>query len=249
MSASEQENAAERTNTSLRDGSVSGLLWTISRTGGMVGLRLLMLVILARLLTPADFGVMSAATIVLAFSAMFYQMGVGPALVQRSEVTADHIRAASSGAIIMSLMFGGAVALGAPVIASAFDIEGLIPVLRVIAIEFPIKGIAVVPLSLMQRELRFRDLAIIDIVSYAIGYGIVGVTMAVFGAGVWALVGAHLTGTVVSAVLALIKSRYGLRPGFNVTAFRELMVFGGGFTIARVFNYIAGHGDNFVAAR
>lgn len=234
---------------SLRTQSIGGMLWTITRTGGMVALRFLMLIVLARLLTPEEFGLMSAASIVLGFSAIFYQLGVGPALVQRPEISPTHIRTGLTVSVGLSLVFWGAVALGAPLIARLFDLDDLVPVLQVAALVFPISGISVVATSLMQRDLRFRELAIIDVGAYAIGYGIVGVSLAAMGAGVWALVGAHLTKSAVSSIALVVKGHYGLRPGFNVGAFRELMVYGGGFTLARVFNYMAGQGDNFVAAR
>lgn len=192
---------------------------------------------------------MSAAVVVLGFSALIYELGVGPALIQRPEVTNAHIKAGLTGSVSLSLLLGGAVALGAPIIAAAFDIDGLTPVLQVIALEFPFQGISTVARSMMQRELRFRELAIIEISAYAVGYGIVGVTLAATGAGVWALVGAHLMRSVISTIALLATGRYGLRPGFNLTAFRELLVFGGGFTVAHGFNYLARQGDNFVAAR
>lgn len=233
----------------LRSRSVSGLLWTVSRTGGMVGLRFVMLIVLARLLTPEDFGLMSAALVVLGFSAMFYELGVGPALVQRPEVTPAHIRAGMTGSLLMSLVFGVAVAAGAPLIASIFEIPTLAPVLVILAFEFPIQGVSVVSKSMMQRELRFKELAIIDVAGYALGYGIVGVTLALLGFGIWALVAAHLTVAFFSSIAAIAIGRYGLRPGFDRAAFKELMVFGGGFTLSRVFNYIARQGDNFVTGR
>lgn len=208
-----------------------------------------MLVVLARLLTPEEFGVMSAALVVLGFSSMFYSLGVGPALVQRPEVTTAQIRAGITGSVALSLIFGGAVALGAPLIASIFEIPELAPVLVILAIEFPLQGISVVAWSLMQRDLRFRELAIIEVGSYALGYGIVGVTLALTGAGVWSLVAAHLTKGAVVTIALLARGRYGFRPGFDRKAFKELMSYGGGFTLARVFNYMARQGDNFVAAR
>ena len=92
--------------------------------------------------------------------------------------------------------------------------EHLTPVVRVLALVFPIAGLATVPDSLLQRDLRFRFLANREIVAYAVGYGVVGVGLALLGWGVWALALAQLTQVAGShRHPAALRPRRWSRPG------------------------------------
>src|SRR5919107_2288242 len=78
----------------LTNRALGGMLWTFSGTGVQAVVQLLALMALGRLLTPAEFGLMGAATVVIAFSQIISQVGVGPAIVQRQDLNLTHVRAA-----------------------------------------------------------------------------------------------------------------------------------------------------------
>jgi PST family polysaccharide transporter len=138
--------------------------------------------------------------------------------------------------------------LAAPYIAGFFNYQGLDSILRTLCLLFPIKGLAVVGESLAIRELRFRWLANRDALGVLIGYVIFGVGMALLGFGVWALVAASLVIGLFKTVVLLIEYPPGnCRP--QMRAFKELIYFGGGQTVARVFNFMALEGDNLVVGR
>lgn len=236
-------------NASLRTRSIDSLFWSVVRVLTLIGLRFGVLMILARLLAPEEFGLMSAALIVFSISGLFYQLGLGAAIIQRRNLTTSHIRSGVTGSVLVSLLVGGVVVIAAPGISGFFDFEGLTPILRVVALEFPFAGISAIARALMERDLRFRELAAVDASAYAAGYGVVGISLALTGAGVWALVIAHLVTSAISAVVLLTIQRQAIRPGFQREAFRDLMVFGGGDTVAKVFGALAGQGDNIVAGR
>jgi PST family polysaccharide transporter len=114
---------------------------------------------------------------------------------------------------------------------------------------FPIKGTAVVAESLLQRDLQFRWLSNRDVLSYALGYGVVGVGLAFAGTGVWALVAANLAQGVINTGLLLIHRPPPFSLGVDRPALRELVTYGGGFTAARVANFLALQGDSLVVGR
>ncbi len=234
---------------SLTQRTLSGLFWLFSGSSVHAVLRLLVLLVLARLLTPKDFGLVGAAMVVIGFSSLFSQLGMGPAIVQRPNLEDRHLRTAFVGSIILGILLGALIIIIAPLIASLFKIADLTPVLRVVALLFPIQGIIVVANALMMRELRFRLLATIEVVSYGVGYGLIGIILAALGFGVWALVGAHLAWAIISAAILLYIQPHPKRPQFEQLAFQELMYFGGGFTLARLLNYAALNGDNVVVGR
>jgi PST family polysaccharide transporter len=103
--------------------------------------------------------------------------------------------------------------------------------------------------SLFERELRFRWLANLEVVSFGVGYGIVGILTAWLGWGAWSLVAANLGESVLKTSVLLVARRPPRRLYVEGTAFRELIHFGGGFTAGRYFNYIALQGDNLVVGR
>jgi PST family polysaccharide transporter len=236
-----------------RDGltnrTLGGLLWTSLGTGGQAVLQLVVLAILARLLTPADFGLAAAALVVVGFSAVFSQLGIGPAVVQRLDLEVSHLRAAFTISVLLGLLLGGLVWGTAPLVALFFRLDGLTPLLRVLAFVFPVQGLSVVADSLLQRELRFRGLAAVEVVTVAAGYGAVGVPLAALGFGAWALVLAHLTQNVLRTVLLFALRPHPVRPLLAPRPCADLLYFGGGYTASRFSNYAAGQSDNLVVGR
>jgi O-antigen/teichoic acid export membrane protein len=234
---------------SLTRDTVTGMFWVAFGRAGRAILQILVLAILARLLTPADFGVVSAGLVVIGFSAIFSQLGFGPALVQRPDLEQRHIQAAFTASVLFGLLVGGLIWLGAPLAADFFRIPRVAPVLRVLAWTFPLKGLGTVSESLLQRDLRFRWLANREVASYGLGYGLVGVVLAWSGAGVWALVGANMAQAGLNTGLLILARPPSVSLRIERAAFRDLAIFGGGFTAAKIGNYVALQGDNLVVGR
>src|SRR6185436_17723216 len=188
------------------------MFWVAWGSGATAVLRLAVLVILTRLLTPADFGVVSAALIIIFFSLNFSQMGLGPALVQRPVLEPRHVSTAMVSSAGLGLIVAGLIWLLAPLLAVFFRMDHLTPVVRALALIFPIKGVSTVAENLLQRDLRFRLLSNVDVLSYGLGYGGVGITLALLGWGPWALVGAQMAQIAVRAAILLHEVPPVLRP-------------------------------------
>jgi len=159
------------------------------------------------------------------------------------------VRTAFTVAVILSLSLGVLTALGAPLIADFFRMPELTSVLRVIAPIFPLQGVSAVADALMRRDLRFRTLAIIETFSFGIGYVAVNIVLAWLGLGVWSLVLAHLVQGSIMTIARLVLQPHPKRPAIDRRALKDLMAYGGGFSIARFFNFIALRGDYIVAGR
>jgi len=127
--------------------------------------------------------------------------------------------------------------------------EHLTPVVRGLAFVFPITGLATVPESLLQRDLRFRLLANRDVVAYSVGYGVIGVGLALLGWGVWALVLAQVSQVLVRTIilLRLSPTLVPARPTWR--SFVELMDYGVGQSLSRVGVILANQVDNLVVGR
>jgi PST family polysaccharide transporter len=174
---------------------------------------------------------------------------LGPALVQRSALEPRHLSTAFFASTALGLLVGGIVWLAAPLIAQFFRMDHLVPVVRVLALTFPIAGISIVSDSLLSRQLRFRLIANRGLFAYALGYGVVGIGLAIMGWGVWALVSAQLTQAVARTAILLWAAPPQFRPRPTWQSFRELMDYGVGQSIGRIGVILANQADNLVVGR
>jgi O-antigen/teichoic acid export membrane protein/thymidylate kinase len=234
---------------SLTTRALSGFFWTSLATGTNVVVQLVVLVILARLLAPADFGLAAAALMVVGFSAVFSSFGLGPAVVQHPHLRPAHQRAGFTLSVLLGVLFAALLWLAAPAVAAFFRLPEITPLLRALSLVFPVQGLSVVAESLLQRELRFRSLALLDAATAILGYGAVGVVLAFLGFGARALVGAHLAQFGLRTVLLLWLRPHPAWPLLERRACADLLYFGGGCTAAGVSNYVAGQAENLVIGR
>jgi O-antigen/teichoic acid export membrane protein len=233
----------------LTDQALGGMLWTFSGTGVQGAVQLLALMALGRLLTPAEFGLMGAATVVIAFSQIVSQVGVGPAIVQRRDLNDTHIRSAFTISGGLGLVLGVVVWFAAPSIAAFYRMPSVEPILRVVALLFPIDGLNTVGKSLLMRALRFRLYVAIDVGSYILGYACIGVLLAWYGYGVWALVAANMLQVALRTVAMYVVTRHSLRPSLNWPASRDLLNFGVGHSLAQFALVLSQQGDNLIVGR
>jgi PST family polysaccharide transporter len=242
-------SVARRTPQGLTSRALGGMLWTFSGTGVQGVVQLLVIMALGRLLTPADFGLMAAATVIIALSQVVSQVGVGPAIVQRRELNDTHIRAAFTISGLLGFVLGAAVWLSAPALAQFYRMPAVEPVFRGIALLFPIDGLNTVGESLLTRQLRFRLFVTLDVGSYILGYSCVGVLLAWQGYGVWALVAANISQITLRTIAMYVATRHSVRLSLNLKASRDLLSFGFGHSLAQVGTVLSQQGDNLVVGR
>jgi len=229
--------------------ALGGMLWTFSGTGVQAIVQLLVLMALGRLLSPAEFGVMGAAVVVIAVSQIVSHVGVGPAIIQRRELEVVHIRVAFTISAVLGLVLGAAVWLAAPAIASFYRIPAVEPVIRAVAFLFPMDGFNTVGKALLSRQLRFRLFVAIDVGSYILGYACVGVLLAWQGYGVWALVVANLSQSALRTIAMQAVTRHPMRPSLDPKASRDLLSFGLGHSLAQIGLVFSQQADNLVVGR
>jgi PST family polysaccharide transporter len=236
-------------DSTLKRRVIGGVFWMSAGNGARALLKLGVLAALARLLTPTQFGVVAGAGVAVWLSLAFSSLGVGPALIQRRELRPAHIETAAAASILFGVATALVVAALAPAVEAFLRVPGLAPILRGLSIVFPIAGLASVAECLLQRELRFGAIARAELVSYAIGYGLVGIGLGVAGAGAWALVGAEITKAIVKTVVMLRDVPPARRLRFHPGVLRELLHFGSGYTASALTTYAVAQGDNVVVAR
>lgn len=218
-------------------------------TGLIYAIRVTTLMVLARLLSPKDFGIIAAAMVVVSFIATFRDLGITQALVQLHDLESVHIRTGFALALLLGLSFTLTIWTVAPLIEYFFRFENLTPVLRLLSFTFFLTGMSTVSRALLRREMRFRELAILEGLSHVVGYGGIGIPLAACGFGVWALAGAHLAEVTINSIGVLILRPHDFLPTIDGRAMNHLLNFGGGYTLARIANYFSTQVDKLFVGR
>lgn len=210
---------------SLRQKAVKGLFWSVVQKWGRAGVTTITFIILSRLLAPEAFGLIALATAFTVFIELFLDQGFGSAIVQRAELEPEHLDTAFWLNILTSVVLTAALIAVSEPMAAAFGEPQLAPVLRWLSVTLILSGLSGAQISILQRNLAFKDLAIRSTVSNIVG-GIVGVGMAFAGYGVWSLVGQDVATSLVRTVILWRASDW--RPGFKVSKrhYKELVSFG-----------------------
>jgi PST family polysaccharide transporter len=179
----------------------SAIGWSYLLTAGRVGSSVVVTFLLAKLLGPSEFGLVAMATVYIAIAQTIIQQGLVSAIVQRDKLTPEHLDAAFGVLVLAGLGIGLATAILAP--AWAFingSPDGLTEVCVALSPLVLLQGLAVVPEAVLRRQLQFRSVAIRTLLAAAIS-GIVGIGLALAGAGIWALVAQQLVTSVVSLIV------------------------------------------------
>ena len=222
-----------------------GLTWTVVDIWGRQGVNLLIFLLLARLLTADDFGLVALAMVFVLFAQIVVDQGLGDALIQRREVTRAHIDTAFWVAVFNGTLLTVAGLVLAGPIADLLNQPELAPILRALSLTFLMSALNSIQIALLRRELAFRSLAIRSLVAAA-GGGVVGVLLAYLGFGAWALVGQLLTAAALSVLTLWWVSPW--RPSFRFSRehFRELFGFGINIMGTDVLNYLSRNMDSLL---
>jgi PST family polysaccharide transporter len=204
--------------------------------------------VLARLLTPSEFGLIGLALVYVGLANLLSQFGLSIAIIRLPDLTPRYIRAGFTIAMLLGLLCTVTVWLTAPLVAAIFAQPQLTPYLHALSLLFIIGAAGSVAEALSERNLAWRRLMWVDVAAFFIGNAIPAIVLALLGYGAWALVGSQLGQRFVRSTLLVRAQPHPKYPRLG-PEIRELLRFGSGFTLARGFNYIAFQGDNFVVGR
>jgi PST family polysaccharide transporter len=229
----------------LRRHVARGLTWTFVDTWGRQLLNLLVFVLLARLLAPADFGIVALAAVFIAFFQLIVDQGLGDALIQKPNLTRSHLDTAFWAAVLTGVVLTVAGVLLAGPVSSLLDEPDLTGILQALSLTFLPAAGSSIQIAILRREFRFRGLAMRAIVSTVAG-GIIGIGLALSGAGAWALVGQQLATAIVSLLVLWRASPFRPTLTASLTDFRELFAFGANVAGSDVLNFLSRNVDNLL---
>jgi len=197
----------EHLKLDLKGRSVRGGAATLAGQGGRFLIQMVSTVVLARLLTPADFGLIAMVTAVTGFAEFFKDLGLSMATVQKAEVTHEQVSVLFWVNVAMSVLIALITAALGPVIAWFYGDPRLATVTVALSLAFVFGGLTVQHQALLRRQMRFTALAIIPVIAMAAAV-MAAIIAGSLGAGYWALVIMELTRAATSAAAVWLVCRW-----------------------------------------
>ncbi len=234
--------------TGLREKVIRGFMWLSSLTFVGQAITWAITLVVIRLLDPKDYGLMAMATVFIGFLAILNELGLGPAVIQKPDLTEQDLRKANGCVLIINVVLYGVLFLCAPAIAWFFDEPRLVPIIRVLGLNFVLLSGYFLPQSLMAREMDFKTRSIIELLGNLTSSGIV-LGLALAGFGVWALVMGPLGMHLFKAIAFNCFKTYRHKPLLSVKGMRSMFVFGGYVSLTRVVWYFYSQADILICGK
>lgn len=222
---------------SLKDKTIRGVAWTSVDLFINLGLNFIIGVILARLLSPSDYGLLAMIVVFNSIGMAFLDSGFGSALIRKQDLVESDTCTAFYFNLSAGLIFYVFLWLLAPFIARFYDAPILSSLLRAESLTLILSAGYVVQNTLLRRDLKFKQLAFVNIFSNGLS-GIVGIVAAYMGYGVWSLVLMHIAGGALRLLLLWFVSSWRPHGGWSQKSFSYLWGFGSKLMVSGLLNEI-----------
>ena len=210
---------------SLKNKAIKGVGWSFVDNIANSGITFLVGLILARLLSPSEYGIMAMITIFIAISNSIIDSGFSNALIRKVEIKRIDYNTAFLFNLVISFFLYIVLFFASPLIASFFEESILVEVIRVIGFVLIINALSIIPRTIFVREVNFKTQAKVSLISSILS-GFVGISMAIYGMGVWSLVGQQMARQLLNTVFLWTYSRWRPILEFSKSSFQEMFGFG-----------------------
>ena len=228
--------------------SISGGVVTVSAQALKVILTLVSTAILARLLSPAAFGMVAMITTVIGLLSVLKDAGLSMATVQREKISHAQVSNLFWLNAMISAVLGLAVVGSAPLISWLYRTPQLMGLTMALSVTFLLDGLTVQHMAILSRQMRFKDVAWVEVGSMLFGQA-VGIFMALYGCGAWSLVGSVVGTSLCGLAMTWGLCRWRPRMWTPRTGTRSLVAFGASVAAANCLSYLTRSVDNLLIGR
>ena len=232
----------------IRSAAIRGVFWV---SGERVTTRIvdqIFTLVLARILSPSDFGLVALAVVFTGFLQSFSQMGLGAAIIQRKEIDEGHLSSAFWAQMSVAVLLVLVAAAGSGLF-STFTREPTVgTVALILSLGFMLTAGSAIQIAVISRVMEYRRLVVRTFIATFVG-GVVGVLMAWSKMGVWSLAGQMLTVSGITTALLYRSASWRPRFYFSWPKFRELWAFGMPLVVARLLTFFIRYSDNLLIGR
>ena len=223
--------------SSLKHKTVHGVSWSLIDNVASSGISFLVGIVLARILTPAEFGLLGMITVFIAVSNSIVDSGFSSALIRKSDANNTDYNTVFYFNLLLGILLYLLLFLCAPAISAFFHEPELIPVTRVMGIILIINAFSIIQRTILEKKVDFKTQAKISLIA-SLTSGILGIVMAVYGFGVWSLVGQQLTRQLLNTVFLWLFNSWRPAREFSKKSFNELFGFGSKLMVSQLINTI-----------
>lgn len=223
--------------TSLKEKTIKGVGWSAIDKISHFSVTFIVGIVLARLLSPDDFGLLGLTTIFTSVSNTLINGGLVPSLIRKKNATEEDYNTVFVANLVMSTILYCIIFLLSPLIAVFFQRFELVALIRVISLGLLIGPLTIIPSVQMNQRIDFKLIAKISVIG-ALLSGVIGIVSALAGLGVWALVIQTLSHKMISAILILRMNKWIPQFQFYTKNFNELFGFGWKIMVANIIESI-----------
>ncbi len=202
----------------------ASLYWNTILPLGVQGIKFIVSIIIARLLEPRDFGIMGVASIIIFYTDSLTTFGLTTALIQKDEITTEHIDSVFTFNIGVSLSLAAIMTIISNNLADYFNVPELKNVIIALSLMFVITSFYQIPVTLLRRELNFREVSLVAVYR-AVLQSAVALFFAFYGFGYWALVISLILSQLFGSFYVLLRVAWKPRLQYTHSAAREIIKF------------------------
>lgn len=211
---------------SLKSSVITSLIWKFLERIGTQGIQFVVAIVLARLLSPSDFGLIAIVTVFVTMANVFVQSGLNTALIQKKNADNLDFSTVFFSCLALAAFLYISLFLGAPVIAKFYNNQSeLIPVIRVLALMLPLGALNSIQEAYVSRNMMFKKLFYRSI-GAIIPAGCIGILCAYLGFGIWSLVIQQLTNSLLVCTIMWFTVKWRPDFSFSFERWKELFSFG-----------------------
>lgn len=222
---------------SLKKKAVTGIVWTSIEKFGTYFIQLIIGIVIARILSPDDFGIIGMTAIFMAIANTLLDSGFGNALIQNRERNETDYSTAFYFNTVVGIILYTILYLASPLIAEFYKTPILIPVCRVIGFTLILNSLTIPQTAKLTAEFKFKELSFITITTQT-ATGIIAIIAAYYGAGVWALVLQNVSSCLLRILLIEYVTRWKPTKRFSVNSFKRMFSFGSKILCSGIINTI-----------
>ena len=223
--------------SSLKEKTASGLFWAAMNNGSMQILNAIIGIFLARLLSPADYGLVGMVAIFTAIGNLIIESGFGAALIQRQDADDRHYSSVFWFNLAMSTVIYALLMACSPLIADYFSEPQLIPIGAVVFLILPLNATMLIQTTLLNKQIRFRHLAKVNLAAMLVS-SLAAIVMALCGCGVWTLAWQPVILAGVKSGLLWTTNRWRPQCYFSMAIIRDLFGFASSLLLSGLLNVV-----------
>ena len=225
-------------SSNIKQKTQRGLLWNMLERIGVYAIQFSVTIYIARILDPHDFGLIAMLALFTQLSTIFIDSGFSRALIQKKDRTETDFSTIFFFNLAISILIYLILFFSAPIIAGYYEEPQLIPISRILFINFIISAINIVPMAKLSIAVDFKTRAIITTIATLFSYA-AGFVMAISGCGVWTLVFLNISNTAMTTLLLIIKLRWKPALTFSKESFKQMFNYGWKLLMASIISAVS----------